>query len=129
MLLNLFNFIREKSTNLHTYYSTYLLRNTWIPMNEWTQEDNSSRYASIINILQELNRALNWQETDYITQNPDPFGGWAGIPRLFIRQACSSRRLAATVFSCLLKLHKRSAAALARGQILECTLFLKIDSG
>ena len=61
----------------------------------------------------------------YITQNPGPFGGCAGIPRLFMRQACSSRRWAALYSSGFVLLQRRSAAALARGHILECTLFLE----
>lgn len=61
----------------------------------------------------------------YITQNPGPFGGCAGIPRLFMRQACSSSRWAAFLSSCFENVQRRSAAALARGHILGCTLFLK----
>lgn len=53
-----------------------------------------------------------------IKQKPDPLGGCAGTPRLFIRQECSSRRLETKLIGCMLKLQSRSAAALARGQIL-----------
>lgn len=61
----------------------------------------------------------------YITQNPGPFGGRAGIPRLFIRQACSSSRWATWLSSCFAKVQRRSAVALAWGHIFGCTLFLK----
>lgn len=61
----------------------------------------------------------------YITQNPGPFGGCAGIPRLFIRQACSSSRWAALLSSCFTKVQRRSAVALAWGHIFGCTLFLE----
>lgn len=56
-------------------------------------------------------------------QNPGPFGGCVGMPRLFIRQACSSNRRLASILSIASSwLHNFSAVALTRGKI-RCKIF------